>query len=443
MISGRGVALFAIGVLSAPLWPSPWIGLLICAAVVLVLVVVDWSFAAAPRKVRMHRDGALQTRLGETVTVDLHMTNAGRRPLRGMVRDAWVPSAGAAPYAHRISLRPGQNGTVTTTLTPTRRGDRRTDRVTIRAYGPLRLAFRQTRRKTARRITPQWTLLVLPPFTSRKFLPEKLSKLRQLEGQLAVRGRGQGTEFDSLREYVDGDDVRSIDWRATARRDTVVVRTWRPERDRKVVCVVDTGRTSAARIADIPRLDASLDACLLLGAVAARADDRVDMFAVDTDVQARVTGAHRANILPSLVQAMARLFPRLAESDFSLMVSEVLHAERKRSLVVLFTALEPAALEQGLLPVLGGLTARHTVVLATPSDPTVAAMAGPIQPASGRRAGSEAVYQRAAAERALGERRRIVSALRRAGVQVVDAPADIFASKVADAYLELKAAGLL
>ena len=114
---------------------------------------------------------------------------------------------------------------------------------------------------------------ILPPFLSRKHLPSRLAKLRELDGLLPVLIRGQGTEFDSLREYVVGDDVRSIDWRATARRADVVVRTWRPERDRRVVIVVDTGRTSAGRVGvdptasdpgGWPRLDWSLDAALLL-----------------------------------------------------------------------------------------------------------------------------------------------------------------------------------
>jgi uncharacterized protein (DUF58 family) len=364
------------------------------------------------------------------------VTNGGRRTIRARIRDAWVPSAGASPYEHRAKIPAGDRRAFETTLRPTRRGDRPASRVTIRSYGPMGLAYRQTWRRKAERLTPPWTVRVLPPFTSRRFLPEKLSRLRQLDGSLAVRGRGQGTEFDALREYVDGDDVRSIDWRATARRSAVVVRTWRPERDRRLVCVIDTGRTSAARVGDIPRLDAALDACLLLGAVAAKAGDRVDMLAVDTALRASVSGSTRGSVLPEMVQAMAPLEPRLVEPNFGLMVSEVVRRERKRCLVVLFTAMEPAALADGLLPVLGQLTSKHTVILASVGDPTVTAMAQ-------RRGDTQAVYEAAAAERALGERRQIIAALRRRGVEVVDEPADIFPSKVADAYLELKAAGLL
>ena len=156
---------------------------------------------------------------------------------------------------------------------------------------------------------------VQPAFASRRFLPERLSRLRTLDGLMAARARGQGTEFDSLRDYVAGDDVRSIDWRATARRSEVVVRTWRPERDRQVLLVLDTGRTSAGRVGDTPRLDAALDAALLLSALASRAGDRVDLLAVDRVPRAAVEGAGRDELLSRLVDAMALLEPALVESD--------------------------------------------------------------------------------------------------------------------------------
>ena len=86
-----------------------------------------------------------------------------------------------------------------------------------------------------------------------------------------------------------------------------MVRTWRPERDRRVLCVLDTGRTSAARIGDEPRLDAAIDAALLLAVLAARADDRVDLLAVDTAVRAAVAGAGNRTLLSPLINAMAPL----------------------------------------------------------------------------------------------------------------------------------------
>ena len=426
-ITGRTALVAALGVLLAPLgavWPLAVVGLLALA------VAADVALAGRIADLRMERSGGTSTRLGHPVEVALLVTNAGRRRVRGLLRDAWLPSAGATPRTQQIDVPPGERRRLVTTLVPTRRGDRTAAHVTVRSLGPLGLAGRQRRHQVP------WAVRVLPPFTSRKFLPEKLARLRELDGAVTLNRRGQGTEFDSLREYVDGDDVRSIDWRATARRGDVVVRNWRPERDRRLVCVLDTGRTSAARVGDMPRLDAAMDACLLLAAVAARAGDRIDLLAADSVVRASVEGASRNEVLPALVQAMAPLEPALVESDAQLIAAEVLRRERKRALVVLFTSLDTEPIEQGLLPVLGTLTSRHTVVLAAVGDPRVAELAA-------RRGDTAAVYDAAAAERALAERRRVMSLLRRRGVLLVDAPADTFASSVADEYLALKAAGRL
>ena len=115
--------------------------------------------------------------------------------------------------------------------------------------------------------------------------------------------------------------MRAIDWRATARSRDVVVRTWRPERDRHIVLAIDTGRASAARLGDEPRLDAALDACLLLGALAARAGDRVALVAADVAVRARLGLTGGRDVLPRLVGALAPLEPALVETDPQLLAA--------------------------------------------------------------------------------------------------------------------------
>jgi uncharacterized protein (DUF58 family) len=296
--------------------------------------------------------------------------------------------------------------------------------------GPLGLAGRQATRSVP------WGVTTLPPFRSRKYLPSRLARLRELDGRTAILVRGQGTEFDSLREYVVGDDVRSIDWRATARAADVMVRTWRPERDRRILIVLDTGRTSAARIGDGTRLDAAMDAALLLAALASRAGDRVDLLAYDRRVRADVRGRVAAELLPSLVSALTPVEPVLVETDARGLVGAVNARARQRVLVVLLTALDAAVLEEGLLPVLPALTGRHTVLLAAVRDPRVEEMAA-------GRGDAEAVYEAASASVTLAGRARVAGRLRRAGVEVVDAGPDTLAPRLADAYLALKAAGRL
>ncbi|GLW96008.1 DUF58 domain-containing protein [Microtetraspora sp. NBRC 16547] len=442
-LTGRAGLLAALGALVVLVAPDPPMAVLGLALLLAALVLLDLLFAGSVRGLRFQRDGERLVRLGESVTVGLVVENPGRRRVRGVVRDAWPPSAGAAPRHLRVDVPPGQRRRLVTTLTPTRRGDREAVTVTVRSLGPLGLAARQ-----GSHLVP-WSVRVLPPFLSRKHLPAKLARLRELDGRHPALVRGQGTEFDSLREYVVGDDVRSIDWRASARRSDVVVRTWRPERDRRVLIVLDTGRTSAGRVGVAPqpgqasgqafgwpRLDWSMDAALLLAALAARAGDRVDFLAYDRTVRAWLSGASRTDLLSSLVNAMAPIEAELVEADSPGMVAAVLARARRRCLVVLLTDLNAAAMEEGLLPVLPRLSSRHTVLVAAVADPRVAAMAS-------ERDTAEQVYDAAAAERLRGERRRITARLRGQGVEVVDALPEDIAPALADAYLALKAAGRL
>jgi uncharacterized protein (DUF58 family) len=430
-ITGRAAAAALLGVVLALVSPRPVATVLVVDGAILVGIAIDLLLAGSVRALSFSRRGPSATRLGEAAPLVLSVANTGRRRVRAAVRDAWPPSAGASPRVQRVSVPAGERRRLEQTLLPTRRGDRVPFRVTVRSFGPLGLAARQGRHHAP------WRLRVLPAFHSRRFLPEKLTRLRQIEGQVAARGRGQGTEFDSLREYVPGDDARAIDWRATARRTTVAVRTYRPERDRRVVAVLDTGRTSAGRVGDTPRLDHAMDATLLLAALASRAGDRVDLIAHDAFPRvSRPGGSRTADLLARLTEAMALLEPNLVEADHRAIVSAVLRATTRRSLVVLFTELVPAVIDDGLLPVLPSLTARHTVVLAAVRDPRLTELAA-------GRGDVRAVYGAAAAERTLAERRRLTAMLRGRGVHVVDAPPARFPSLVADAYLALKAAGQL
>jgi len=429
VLTGRA-ALAALAGGLAVLIAASGTALLIVNAVLLAALTADVVLAASIARLTVSRAGDARIHLGQSGTVTVTVANGGRRRLRGLVRDGWRPSAAAQPERAALDLPAGGPGTIVTTLTPARRGDFTAGAVTIRSIGPLGLAGRQ------RSVPAPWTVRVLPPFLSRKHLPEKLARLRELDGQHRSMLRGQGTEFDSLRSYVLGDDIRSIDWRSSARHADVLVRTWRPERDRRIVIVLDTGRTSAGRVAGIPRLDASMDAALLLAALAVRAGDRVDLIAADRRVRARVVGAPRTGVLAAFTDELALLEPDLVEPDVGLMTAAVLGIARQRCLVVLMTDLNPAAIRAGLLPHAPLLAARHQVLLAAVADPRIGEMAA-------GRADAAAVYQAAAAASALAARAHTAALLRRHGIEVVDAPPDQLPPALADAYLSLKAAGRL
>lgn len=443
VIRWPAAVLVVLGLLPVAIWPTLQ-SVLWWLLVVTLLIAADIALAPSTKALTIEREATetsaateatgrstMSVRLGESTTTSLLLTNPTKRAVRGHLRDAWMPSAGASGNRHILNVPSGERRRFATTLLPTRRGDRPADKVTIRSHGPLRLAARQGSRPVPGAVR------ALPPFRSRKHLPSRLARLRQLDGRSAVRTRGQGTEFDSLRDYVDGDDVRSIDWRATARRQSVVVRTWQPERDRRVIIVLDTSRTSAARVGDEPRLDAAMDASLLLAALASRAGDRIDLIAGDRRIRGRVRPDPNSPVLlNSIVTMLAPIEPVLVEADWSMLSGAINNTSRRRALVVLLTSLDPAALEEGLLPVIGSLTAYHQVVLASVADPALQEMAEDLDSLS-------AVYGAAAAERTSSLRRRTAAALERLGVHVLDADPDHLPVALADHYLALKARGLL
>ena len=253
-------------------------------ALIAAAIVADCVLAAGVRQLQVSRSGDARILLGQTGTVTLSIANPGRRRAAGRRagrlaaqrrRRSRAGCAVADP-----ARRPGQRHHHAAARAP--RGPARGpgDGALLRAAGAGRAAGQPARRRgrsgCCRRSSAAGTC--------RRSWPGCASST----ASTAVMVRGQGTEFDSLREYVLGDDVRSIDWRSTARLTDVMVRTWRPERDRRIIVVLDTGRTSAGRVGGMPRLDASMDAALLLAALASRAGDRVDLLAVDRRVRARV-----------------------------------------------------------------------------------------------------------------------------------------------------------
>lgn len=401
-----------------------WIGL--C----LLLVAADVALAASPRSVTVSRRLPRRVRIGEPVPVSVAVHNHGTKLLNAVIRDAWQPTAGAPTARQRLLLPPGERGRVAIPLLPRRRGELVSEFVIIRSRGPLGIAGRQARHSV------RGSIRVLPAFSSRKHLPSRLARLRELDGNTSIQVRGQGTEFDSLREYVRGDDVRSIDWRATARAGTTMLRTWRPERDRHVVIIIDTGRTAAARVGDGTRVDASLEAALLLAALASRAGDHVHLLMYDRVVRGRVTGVDGAALLPALTDAMAPVHARLVDTDWHGAFAAVRTLTTRPSLIVALTAQDAAESARGFLGAFPNASRATTVLVGSVTDDGISALAR-------RRDSREEVYLAAAAERSLRDAENVADAIRRAGGEAIAADPEELPPRIADRYLELKAAGRL
>ncbi|MVU79824.1 DUF58 domain-containing protein [Nocardia sp. ET3-3] len=430
VVTGRLAAAAVLAALFVTLVLPSWLGVLIATLLLAALIAADLLALGSPGALELSRDPITTVRTGRSIEVELAVLNAGTRPVRGTLWDDWPPSAHARHRTHALNLPPNTRIRLHTELTPEYHGDRVAGPVTLRLLGPLGMAGRQVRREVPAR------LRALPPFRSERLLPSKVKQLQHLEGRNTTTTRGQGTEFDSFREYVAGDDVRTIDWRATARANDVLVRTWRPERNRHVVMLLDTGRVSAGRVGEGTRLDATIEAALLLGGLAAAGGDSVDLLAYDRRVRTEVRGVGGKRLQVKLMHALAGLTPELVDTDYQGVLRATLQRARRRSLVVWFTHLDAATVQEGLLPVLPVLAERHRVLVVSVTDPEVAA-------AATRRSGLDDLYAAAAAENVIAEHTVARETLRRTGVRVIAAAPGQLPEALADEYLELKRTGAL
>lgn len=424
------VALSLGGVFVALLTSSAQ-ALAIYECVLLALCLYDAVLAPSPKKLRVTRTAPVATRALMSVTQELTLTNTSRRAMHGEIRDAWPPSAGVQPSRHTFALASQASATSRASITPARRGTRKSEHLTVRVRGPLHLAGKQRSRAT------EWNLRVLPAFTSRKHLPSRIMRLRELAGRALLMVRGQGTEFDSLREYVAGDDVRAIDWRSSARLGNTVVRTWRPERDRRVVIVTDAGRGGALRIGAAPAFDAYIETSLLMAALASRAGDRVQVIAVDARLRMQVADAKGVPITNRLGEQFADIEPTLAATDWPLALATINNLSQQPALVIVLTTLGLSSISDGLLDTLSQLARRHKILVGSLARTTESTL-----PAS-QADTTHRAYQQAAAARSELEEAGVTRAIRQLGATVVQTNADSLPPAIADAYLELKAAGKL
>ncbi len=423
-------ALLSAVVVALPVAPPA--GLFIVDAVVLGVALVDWTLAPPPGRVGIGRDFPPILPLGGQGQLVWTITNPLRRPLRVGLADELAPSLHAGARRVRLTVPGGARVTATTTLHPSRRGRFEPAEVVVRAGGPLGLISRQGHRSLP------GVLRVYPPFASRKEAELRIDRARILEiGLRSARGRGSGTEFDQLREYSVDDESRRMDWAATARAGKAIVRTYRAERNQTVIVLLDNGRTMAGQVAGVPRVEHAMDAVLMLTAVATRLGDRAGLVVFDRRVRAVVPPGHRGDQLSRVSEAMYRLEPELAESDYRGAFTESLTRFQRRALLVILTELADQALGDTLMPALPLILRSHLVVVASVRDPDV------LRWASTSPADAAAAYRKAAAQSALEDRRLLAGRLRGLGATVVDAAPGALAPALADAYLKVKATGRL
>ncbi len=398
----------------------------------LAVALVDAALAPDPRRLEVARELPPVLTLGGRGTITWTLRNPTARRARVSWADELAPSLQATARRGQGDLPAGARLVASTDIEPTRRGRFNPTQLVVRVAGPLGIGARQ------RTLARPATLQVHPAFPSRQEAELRLNRARILEvGLRSAKGRGGGTEFDQLREYGVDDEVRRIDWAATARAGKAMVRTYRAERNQSVLLLLDNGRVMAGQVDGVPRVEHAMDAALCLTMVATRLGDRCGLVAFDRTVRAVLPPSSGREQLGRVAESVYDLEPALAESDYRGAFTHALARFRRRSLIVLFTDLVEQAVGESLLPALPLLVRHHVVLVAAVRDPDVAAWAGD-PPAD-----ADEAYRATAAAAALDERDRATARLRSMGAVVVDALPGQLAPRLADAYLDVKARGAL
>jgi uncharacterized protein (DUF58 family) len=329
---------------------------------------------------------------------------------------------------------PGGNRPVSFTyhVIPSSKGDFRFGDVFVRYRSWLGMIER------IGRIPAEQSVKVYPNLleTAKYEMLARRGRLMQV-GIRSAKVRGGGAEFESLREYVPGDEYKKIDWSATARRGKLITRQFEAERSQNVVILLDTGRTMLQPVQKMAKLDYVVNTALMLAYVAAGSDDKVGLMAFDGEIRTYIPPAKSKAQVYRILESLYNLEARLVETDYPEAFQYLATQWRRRSLVVLFSDLIDPDSSAQILDAIPMLEDRHRVVCVTVSDPNVLAAANetPVN--------SAGVYAKAVATQVLHERRQAINALRRRGVWTIDSPPEDLSADLINHYLDLKARSLI
>lgn len=324
---------------------------------------------------------------------------------------------------------------------PLRRGDFAFGNINLRWSSPLRLYTRQAVIPAARSVKVYPNL-----YEIRKYdLLVRRDQLAEM-GLRNTRQRGEGTAYESLREYTPDDPYRAINWKATARRGKPISTDYEPERSQRVMLMIDVGRMMRSPIRvqeadgavwDMAKVDFVVNSALLFSYVATLKGDQVGLMVFADRVQQYVVPGAGRGQFHKLLEAMYALESQPVEADYARALTYLAAQHKKRSLVVLFTDLSGLRASEMLMAHVPRLTPRHLPMVVTIRDPALN------QEASQAPVDSDSTYRRAVAEQLLDERRLLLENLQRRGVLTLDVDAKELTMSVVNRYLQLKARSLM
>ncbi len=433
--SNRSVLLIALGAPIAAvigaIAPSAWAVGIAWSGMLIILTLLDGLLAGRARDIVL--SVADTAEVGAETGFGLTAQFKGTKPRTVYAQSAVgsrLSSDGRAAFElHRQD--DGEYWSGRATLTPTRRGNAEIERFWLRWYGPLSLAWRQVSKAAEKNIA------VLPNIAAIRSPSVQLFMRDAMFGLLAQRFRGDGSEFESLREYHPGMDRRSIDWKGSARHSKLLAKEYDTERNNQIVFALDCGSSMCEPIDGLPRIDRAVSAALMTSYVALKSGDRTSLFSFAAKPRTATpffTGTrnfHRMQMEAAEIDYLPQ------ESNFTLALSTLATRLQRRSLIIVFTDFTDPTSAELMVEAVGRLISRHMVLFVVMEDNELTRMRD-APPAT-----SDTIAEAVTADALLEQKRLVITKLKHIGVDVIEAPHQDVGTQLINNYLRIKRRGQL
>ncbi len=416
-----GCTLLAFASVESAVWMGPaWTVL----AIVVLLGGRDAHRARGEKAPDVHCELPVRARLGEPFAVVYRVRNGTDRGLSLHLLDDRGAAFDGDVALGPCRLDPQGELTLTRDWTPQRRG--------LCVVGPVHMLVSSRLGLWQRRVTTRTDAVVVRVLPNPGARSMGLVGLDAQDGKRPRRSRGAGMELDSLRPYTEGDDLRHVDWRSTARARQLIVRTFREERNHSIVVAVDAGRMMGAMIDGVSKLDHALNTTVALAQASLVHGDRVGFAAFDAEVRSWLPVSHARRGMARLLEATLPLEVRSVESSFRVLTELLDKNQRKRALIVILTDFVETADALELEGYLGRLARRHVVLLVALRDPALSELMEPCPDLD-----ESALYRRLVLQDLSAERDLVLRRLTRLGVHTLDVRPEHSRAPVLARYLEL------
>ncbi len=412
--------------------PALWVptyrwAILVWDALLLVAYVVDRITLPAPKMIEVARRWKSAPSLGVPGEAEVTVTNRTRRSLQVNWSDHLPEELVAEMPGAEITVRGGAEQTSKYTVTPRERGDCNAGQMYLRYRSVFGLAERWAVADLRQK------LRVYPNFEQAKGKSLYLARSRKIELQMRMmRLRGQGSEFESLRDYRENDEPRAICWTATARRGKIVTKNYQVERSQAVWAVIDCGRLMNTRTEGYSKLDRAVDAALCLAQLAMYSGDRFGLLAYGRDVKQRVLPGRGPAHLRQIVESLAVLRGEWPEADHVRAASALLSMQTQRGMVFWITDLAETAMTPEVVESAGQLLSRHVLAFVAVGQPELKRKAAEIPETT------EQMYESAAAQELVNRRELLLGQLRQRGALTLESMPRELSTEVLNQYLHIK-----